>query len=406
MFFDICIIGGGAAGMMAAITAKETAPDLSVAIVERLDRVGKKIALTGNGRCNITNKNISADNYYGKDPQFCLPFFERFSAADTCRFFERIGVPVIFEGDKGYPRSLQAASVVDALRFRADELAVDTRFGTLVKGISKKDDIFEVLTDNEKITARTVVITTGLLSGGIKLGCDGSALDILSNFGLKNAKPYPAIVQLKTETDFVRQLKGIKVDATVSLLRGDRLIKREFGETLFCDYGLSGPPVLQVSGHAKEGDIISLDLMCDYEFSELYSILDNRRKNLGTRKNEEFLSGLMNKRLGQVVLKRAGLSLMGESGALSDAELKKVCAVLKGFKCTVFGNTGFLNSQVSMGGLYTDQFEKTTLMAKKMPGLFAAGEILDITGDCGGFNLQWAWSSGYAAALGAVEFLK
>lgn len=406
MFFDICIIGGGAAGMMAAISAKEAAPHLKIAVLERLDRVGKKIALTGNGRCNVTNKNIKSENYYGKAPQFLLPFFERFSVSDTCAFFERIGAPVIFEGDKGYPRSLQASSVVDALRFKMDELGIETRFGFLADNVIKKGGSFELISGNEKISTKAVIAATGLLSGGVKLGCDGGFLEFLKCSGIKASEPRPAIVQLKTDTDFVRQLKGIKVNAEVLLLRGERLLKKDFGETLFCDYGLSGPPILQLSGHAKTGDIIKLDLMPEYAFDELYAQLDNRRKALSLRKNEEFLSGFINKRLGQVVLKRAGLALMGAAGDIADGELKKVCSVLKGFNCEVKGNTGFANSQVSMGGIYVDQLDERSLMVKKIPGLFLAGEIIDITGDCGGFNLQWAWSSGYAAGLGAVEFLK
>ncbi len=404
MFFDICIIGGGAAGMMAAITAKEANPSLNICLVEQLDRVGKKIALTGNGRCNITNKNITADNYYGRNPLFAMPFFASFSQADTCAFFERLGVPVIFEGDKGYPRSLQAASVVDALRFRIDELGIETFFGNAVTDITKKGEDFIILGET-KISAKAVIIAAGLLSGGPKLGSDGKMLEILGK-KLQFSKPSPAIVQLKTDTDFVRQLKGVKVDAEVKLLRGGKPIKQDFGETLFCDYGLSGPPILQVSGLAKVGDEIVLDLMHDYDFDSLCSLLIGRRKSLSSRKNDEFLSGLINKRLGQVILKRAGLSLSDEVSSISDAAIKKICAVAKGFKCAVLGNTGFTNSQVSMGGIYTDQLDSKTLMVKRIPGLFTCGEMVDITGDCGGYNLQWAWSSGYAAALGAVEFLK
>ncbi len=405
MFFDICIIGGGAAGMMSAITAKEAAPEFRVAVFEGLDRVGKKIALTGNGRCNITNKNIKADNYYGKNPRFAMPFLSKFSTEDTCRFFERIGVPIIFEGDKGYPRSLQAGSVVDALRFRMDELGIETFLNSKITSIRKNDNEIEIKTADSAIKCRAVIVTTGLLSGGVKLGCDGEMLKILGA-RLSSKTPSPAIVQLKTDTDFVRQLKGIKTLAEVKLLRGGKTIKTDFGETLFCDYGLSGPPILQLSGHAAEGDIISLDLAPDMSFGELSSCLEERREMLPMRKNDEFLSGLFNKRLGQVILKRAELSLSSYVKDIDDKQLKAICKLCKDFSLTVRGNTGFTNSQVSMGGFYTDQFDGKTLMATRLAGVFAAGEILDITGDCGGFNLQWAWSSGYAAAMGAVEYLR
>ncbi len=407
MLFDICIIGGGAAGMMAAIAAKEANSGLKVAVFERLDRVGKKIALTGNGRCNITNKNISADNYYGKNPQFCIPFFGKFGVADTCRFFGRLGTPVIFENDKGYPRSLQAASVVDALRFRLSELKVKAFLNskvTAIKGDGKNYSLtFTQENQTDTVCCRAVILTAGLLSGGAALGCDGEALRLLGE-KITFKKPTPAIVQLKTDTEFVRQLKGIKVDAAVSLYRGEQLIKQDSGEVLFCDYGLSGPPVLQLSGHAREKDKIYLDLAPEFNFHELLGILEGRAENLASRKNEEFLSGLLNKRLGQVVIKRAGLALV-DSVSADRKRLKAICNIIKCFPLTVCGNNGFIASQVSMGGIYTDQLDQS-LMFKNLPGVFAAGEILDITGDCGGYNLQWAWTSGYCAAKGALEYLK
>lgn len=406
MFFDLCIIGGGAAGLMAAITAKEANAKLNVCIMERLDRVGKKIALTGNGRCNITNKNISANNYYGKDSQFVVPVLSRFSTADTCAFFERLGVPVIFEGNKGYPRSLQAASVVDALRFRADELGVSTLVNTRISAIKKQGDRYIVSTAEDNFKCRAVIVCAGLLSGGSKLGCDGEMLSVLKGLGLDCTAVSPAIVQVKTDTDFVRQLKGIKIDAEVSLIRNGTVLRREFGETLFCDYGLSGPPILQLSGHAKKGDKIVLDLAPEFDFSALIAMLSARAKTLKNRKNDEFLSGLLNKRLGQVVLKRTGVALSGNVSDITPSQIKAVCGVIKGFECCYTDNNGFNNSQVTMGGILTREFDGRTLMSKKYPGLFAAGELLDITGDCGGYNLQWAWSSGYTAALGAVEFLK
>ncbi len=391
---------------MAAITAKEKNKKLNISIIERLDRFGKKIAVTGNGRCNITNKCISPDRYHGKDVAFADDAFNAFNANDTFDFFYRIGVPLVFEGDKAFPRSFQASSVTDALRFRVKELGITELFDTTVSGVEKKGGIFNIKADGKVIKARAVIVAAGLLSGGIKLGCDGYMLDTLKKAGLKTVEPYPAIVQLKTETDFVKQLKGIKIDANATLLRHEKNLCSVFDEVLFCDYGLSGPAILQLSCRAKPGDTISLDLLYDISENELLKSLTKRRENLKSRKNDEFLSGLLQKRLGQVVVKRAGISLNGHVLTLSDDELNRIVDIIKNFTVKVNGTQGFLNSQVSLGGLATYQFDSKTLMCNTVPGLFAAGEILDITGDCGGFNLQWAWSSGYLSALGALEFLK
>lgn len=406
MIFDICIIGGGAAGLMAAAVAKQQNKNLNIVILERLDRVGKKLALTGNGRCNITNRTVSTENYYGKNREFIKEVLARFTLLDTEAFFEKIGTPIIYEGDKGYPSSLQAASVTDALRFFCDGAGVKTMCQTTVSDIRKKNDVFYLTTNEGEIKAYSVIAAGGMYSGGEKLGNDGTLYNILKKMGLKSVSPSPAIVQLKTDTDFVKQLKGIKVDAAVSVLRGKQRIKSDFGEVLFCDYGLSGPPILQVSGHTKKGDIISLDIFPAHSEKTLFNMLSRRRENLNARKNEEFLSGLINKRLGQVIIKRAGCSLGDSVSSLNDENLKNICRIIKAFDCTVLGDRGFINSQATLGGIETAEFYSDTLMCKKFSGLFAAGEILDVTGDCGGFNLQWAWSSAFVAATSAASFVE
>ena len=406
MFFDICVIGGGAAGLTAAITAQQKNKKLNIAIIERLDRFGKKISVTGNGRCNITNKNITPDRYHGKDVSFAENILCTFDTEDTFRFFDSLGVPLVFEGEKAFPRSLQASSVTDALRFKVKELGITELLETTVNGIEKKGGVFNIKADGKIIKARAVIVATGLLSGGVKLGCDGLMFDTLKKAGFKVVEPYPAIVQLKTETDFVKQLKGIKIDSCATLYRNGKTISSVFDEVLFCDYGLSGPAILQLSCKAKPGDTIKLDLFHDFTYDELYDALLKRRNNLKMRKNDEFLSGLLQKRLGQVVIKRAGINLNDGVESLSETDIDKISRNIKEFSFKVTGTQGFINSQVSLGGLATYQFDKNTLMCGAVPGLFAAGEILDITGDCGGFNLQWAWASGHASALGAVEFLK
>lgn len=397
---DVIIIGGGAAGLCAAVAIKQKNPALSVRVLEALPRVGKKLATTGNGRCNITNKNITKERYHGKNTDFAMYALSRFSGKQTEDFFHSIGVDFVFEEDKGYPASLQAASVVDCLRFAAEESGVIICTETKVTNIQLSRGLYKVVAGNMSFLAENIVIASGLLSGGERLGSDGQMLSLLKKAGFKAVKTHPAIVQLKTEPETVRQLKGIKVNAKVSLKSDDRLLRQEYGEVLFCDYGLSGPPILQVSRAAAtpQSPVISLDLMPDRSFDALTAELCERIAILSGRNTDEFFTGIINKRLGQVIIKTAGYKLNTPVSSLDNNAAKKMAALIKDFSFNVTGNTGFINSQVTAGGLDTEQFDPETMMSREYSGLYAIGEILDIDGDCGGFNLQWAWSSALCAA--------
>ncbi len=397
---DVIIIGGGAAGLCAAVAIKQKNPALSVRVLEALPRVGKKLATTGNGRCNITNKNITKERYHGKNTDFAMYALSRFSGKQTGDFFHSIGVDFVFEEDKGYPASLQAASVVDCLRFAAEESGVIICTETKVTNIQLSRGLYKVIAGNMSFLAENIVIAAGLLSGGERLGSDGQMLSLLKKAGFKAVKTHPAIVQLKTEPETVRQLKGIKVNAKVSLKSDDRLLRQEYGEVLFCDYGLSGPPILQVSGAAAtlQSPAISLDLMPDRSIDALTAELCERIAILSGRNTDEFFTGIINKRLGQVIIKTAGYKLNTPVYSLDNNVAKKMAALIKDFSFNVTGNTGFINSQVTAGGLDTEQFDPKTMMSREYNGLYAIGEILDIDGDCGGFNLQWAWSSALCAA--------
>ncbi len=400
MINDIIIIGGGASGLFAAVYLKQKNPRLSIRVLEALPRVGKKLAVTGNGRCNITNKHIELSAYHGSDTAFAEYSLNKYDRFFSQSFFESIGVNFVFEGDKGYPASLQAGSVVDCLRFRVDELGITLNLETKVTNIQVSNGNYKVIADNLSFLAKNVIVATGLYSGGDRLGCDGSMLAILKKAGFKTIKCRPAIVQVKTETDIVKQLKGIKVDALVTLKCSGKKLRSEFGEVLFCDYGLSGPPVLQVSGAIEENEKceICLDLMPDTDYSVLVAQLENRVKALSKRNLDEFFTGMLNKRLGQVIIKTAGLKLSDSVTLIKAQDIKKIASAIKNFSFKVLGTTGYLNSQATAGGLATSEFDSKTMMSKSSKGLYAIGEILDIDGDCGGFNLQWAWSSAICAA--------
>ncbi len=406
-FTELLIIGGGAAGLVSAITAKRENPKLSVTIVEKLDRVGKKLITTGNGRCNISNTDDSLSRYHGEDTEFARFALERYGKENLKEFFSSIGIEFANENGKLYPASFQASSVVDCLRFECARLGVNILCSSTVKEIKKGKD-FTVSGEDFQIHAKTIIVATGLFSGGEKLGCDGNVFRILKNLGHKSVKASPALVQIKTETDYVRQLKGIKINAVAGLYNKNALIREDFGEVLFCDYGLSGPPIMQISRDAFRNEdeyYICLDLFYENSKEELLRILGKRVQTLSDRSLEDFFTGFLNKRLGQVVLKFCGFKLSQMACELKKNDLENIANALKCFRFKVVGQTGFVNSQVTAGGLATSSFDSKTMMSKVISGLFAAGEILDIDGDCGGFNLKWAWCSGILAAKSAVEYL-
>lgn len=408
MLYDIAVIGGGAAGLTAAIYAKKQQPQLNIAVFEALDRVGKKLIITGNGRCNITNRYTDVSRYHGGVVNLFEKTFSEYSVDKAVAFFGEIGIDVVFEDDgRAYPRSYQASSVVDALRFAALENGVEIICNCKITDI-EKGKVFTLKTNSETYNAKTVIAATGLLSGGKSVGSCGSFYELLKSKGVKGEKLTPAIVQIKTSNDITKQLKGIKLNADVSLLRDGKRARKEFGEVLFTDYGLSGPPILQVSRavERENGDKkISLDLLPQYNFGELCDILVERRKNLSKRTNDNFLTGFINKRVGQVILKLCNIKLTDAVSNLLDSDIKNIANILKKFEFKAVGTTGFANSQVTAGGISVSELDDN-LECKKIKGLFLAGEVVDIDGDCGGFNLQWAWCSGMLAADSATKLLR
>lgn len=401
---DIAVIGGGAAGLTAAISAKRQNENLEVYILEAQGRVGKKLAVTGNGRCNITNKEIGLSRYHGEDVSFAKYILSPEFDKKMEEFLLSTGITLTYEGEKAYPSSLQAASVVDCLRFECDKTGIKTLCDSKVYKIERKNG-FTIYFNQDKMTARSVIVAAGLLSGGEKLGSDGSVLKILKDLGYKAVKTTPAIVQLKTDNLYTKQLKGIKVEAQASLIKQDKVVKSFFDEVLFCDYGLSGPAILQISRDAlrENGEFfVSLDLYKELSFSELEEIIENRKRLISERNLDEFFTGMLNKRLGQVVLKYCGYTLSDKPSVINSGRL---AAALKDFRFKVMSHTGFVNSQVTAGGLSTDFFYSDSLMSKKDNLLFACGEILDIDGDCGGFNLRFAFAGGILAGEKAAKLI-
>lgn len=413
MDYDILIVGGGASGLAAAVAAGRTAR-LSVGILERLDRVGKKLLVTGNGRCNITNRDLSLWHFHGGGMQTAGAVLDTLPLEDTLAFFRYLGVLIKFdETGRAYPYSLQASSVLDALRAGAAALGTDVRCGCRVTGIKRISGGFRLTAETPDgpaaFTARRVILATGG-SAAPKLGSDGEGVRLLTALGHKAAPQTPAIVQLKTDTTYTRPLKGIKIEGRATLRLSGKKARTEAGEILFTDYGLSGPPVLQLSREAvraREGRAeIALDCMPEYPLRQVFSMLLEWEAIYPERRMEDFFTGMLHKRLGQTLVKACGIPLSRTAGELSPDQMKELAGKIKDFRFRVLGSTGWANAQTTAGGVLLDGFSPRTLESRLVPGLYACGEALDVDGDCGGYNLQWAWASGVLAGRSAAMACK
>ncbi len=404
----LAIIGGGAVGLTSAIHAYNFSKgNINIIILEKMDRVGKKILATGNGRCNFTNIYATYENFYGEDKFFSKYFLEQFSVQDTIDFFYNLGVlHTVLENGKVYPYSEQASSILDALRNKIDNLNIPIKTEFDVKSINKKNDKFKIVsTKNETILANKIIFATGGMASQ-NLGSNGSGIKILKSLGHSCTKLTPALVQLKTPPEKVKSLKGIKITGNLKMYSNDTFLKEEYGEILFTDYGISGPPVFQLSTlFARYKNLIAyIDFMPSFTEEEVFNILKDRKKLLNYTNMENYFNGLLNKRLGNIIAKSSGiekLSFLVEN--LTDNILKNMANLIKNYKLEILDTNGFNNAQVTSGGIKTSEFNNKTLESKIIKGLYCAGEILDVVGDCGGFNLQWAWSSSYVATKCCVK---
>ncbi len=405
---NIAIIGGGASGMIAAIEAASFGS--SVTIYEKNARVGKKLLATGNGRCNLSNRDCEEKRYHGRDTSFILPALKNFDVKSTEKFFSELGIEIIeLEEGKLYPYSLQASAVLDVLRMKLEELGVNTVCETEITDIYTKKNGFTLWSGDRCFEADAVILAAGG-EASFQLGGTDSGYKLLKKSGHKIIPTLPSIVQLKTDMKEIKPLSGLKMEAKLSLLTGDKMVSTQQGELLFTDYGISGPPVLQLSGtasraiHKGKKVFVNLDLLPFIEENELLNFLSERKLKHSGRSFEEFLVGFIPKRLGQVLFKSLSLSPLSRTVfELTEKDLKALAFKLKNFKIEVLSTNGMKNAQVTIGGADTSEFYNDTMESKIIPNLFVCGEVLDIDGDCGGFNLQWAWSSGRLAGESASK---
>lgn len=418
---NVGIIGGGASGMMAAITAARRGH--KVTIIEHNARVGKKILSTGNGRCNYTNVDMSLKHFHGGDKAFIDSVLRAFDQKKTVEFFNELGV---FPKEKNgciYPYSEQASAVLDCLRNEIIKLEIDVYVECHPEKITTTNDIeaykyiksskgkytefsypevFKVDTNKGIFYFDKIIIACGSKANE-KTGSDGSGYSIAKSLNHNIKKPLPALCALRCEEGFFKSIAGIRCSGTVKLLIDGEIKKEDTGEIQLTDYGISGIPVFQVSYLAaraiNKGKSVNaiIDFMPDIDtIDELYDLITERIRNNPGKCMDELLVGLFHKNLCMLFNKISDISGKISCGEVKGNEINKLCKVIKNFKVKVVTTNSYDNAQVCSGGVRCDEL-KNTLESKIVKNLYFAGEIIDVNGDCGGYNLQFAWSSGYVA---------
>lgn len=404
----VLVVGGGAAGLIAAITAARNGAE--VKILDRMNRVGKKILATGNGRCNLTNVYATVKNYHGNYPEFVQEAFNQFSVEQTMDFFEELGIACKVEGDgKVYPSSDQASSVLDVLRYECEEFGIEEICEAEVIKIKRSGNGFNLsLKNGQKIYGDRVVLVPGGKAAP-SLGSNGSGYKLLEDLGHSLVEPFPALVQLRLESPHLKAINGVKFMGRATVGVSDEVLRVEDGEILYTAYGISGPPIFQLSRsagaklHVGEKPWIRVDMFPAFTEDEIFKGI-RKRLQLRPQKPLDFsFVGLLNKRLINAILKEAGFEdIHKPAGEVSTKEIKSIVNILKNWTFEIIGTQSWSEAQVTAGGIDVKDVDPTTLESKLVKGMYIAGEVLDIDGDCGGYNLQWAWSSGYLAGYYAA----
>ena len=396
---EILVIGGGAAGMAAALRAAEQ-PGNRVTLLEKQARLGRKLLATGNGRCNLSNTGAAAERYHGAGPGFVLPALEAWPPEAVLGFFAELGLKTVTEyGGRVYPMSGHAGSVLDVLRLGLENRGVRVLIGASVTAAKRGRAGFAVKHEGGEARCDALIVACGGCAGG-KLGGVRDGYRLLEGFGHRVTPLYPALSPIRTDPAYPRALKGVRADARVSLLRGDRRLAEARGDVLFTETGLSGTAVFDLSRAAAtegEGLTAALDFFPGEGEAALKRELFARRRRWPALEANRVLTGTVHSRVGLMLCKYAGLGGGGTLGEAPDAALARLAAAMKCFPLPVLGVGGFEGAQVTAGGVSTAEFDAHTLQSRMVPDLYACGEVLDVDGDCGGFNLQWAWASGLLA---------
>ncbi|MBO4902493.1 MAG: aminoacetone oxidase family FAD-binding enzyme [Lachnospiraceae bacterium] len=403
----VIVIGGGASGMAAALCAGRDGHDVTV--LEQNDRVGRKLLATGNGRCNLSNADLSLSHYHGlkdsdKSRAFAGSVFERFDGAEVLSFFHDLGLNTKNRDGYIYPASEQASAVLDVLRFAMENEGIRVCCNHAVTGLTKTADGFSVHTSEGDRKADAVILSCGS-KAWIKKG-DKDGYDLAASMGHSIIGPVPALTALVSDEKIFKPLAGIRIRGKITLYtkKQDTVSASDTGELQFTSYGISGIPTMQVSHVAakaflaKESVYAVLDLLPDVSREECLQELEERCGKTGYKSADQFLIGWFHKNLGLHFMKQAGIPLQKQASDLDREELKRLIEAIKCMRIPVHQTRSFADAQVCAGGVPVDEV-LPTLESGKCRNLFLTGEILDVHGDCGGYNLQWAFSSGLLAGM-------
>lgn len=412
IYHDIIIIGGGASGLMTSILCKDYG--LDVAIIEGNDRVGKKILTTGNGRCNISNRFIQkpfSDRYHSDNKDFYNDVLEAFDIDSTINFFSSLGLPITtLDEGKMYPLSLQASSVLDIFRLALEDRGINIYLNNKIENITSNSKTFRLSSKSGEIfTCKKLILACGGKTAP-NTGSDGSGYTLAKSLGHSMVPPLPALVQLKLDYKALKALSGVKFDGFAEIMVDGISERKEFGEVLFTDYGISGPPILQLSRkaskalHQNREVQIKIDMLPHLKSENLEDFLENHWAMFSYRSIVDSFIGIINKKLIPIILKECNIdNIHKPCSELTWKEKKSLFTLVKAWTFNVMGTNSFSNAQVTAGGIDTKEVYSKTLESKITKNLFFCGEILDVDGDCGGFNLQWAWSSAYTAAKACLK---
>ncbi len=397
--YDLIIVGGCSAGLVAAINAKRLNGNLKIAVLEKLPRIGKKLLATGNGKCNITNETALSHNYAGAD--FATFALKKYNPCVIIEFFASLGLLCYADScSRVYPESNTASSVVDALRFELERLKIDVYCDTQVTTINKSNGFLI----NGEFRCQKLIIAAGGKSSPAQ-GSDGSGYALAKMLGHSITKIYPALVPLCASPEITKPMKGVRARNVVLTLKGDKKIAQTSGEILFTDYGISGIAAMELAAQAqkyidevKRKPFTYIDFLPNMTFDELFEYLKNLNKIKGFCQIDNLLTGFLPKVLGIAICKACKLYKTDKTiSELSEWDLRTIAQKIKSFPLEITGTRGFANAQVTSGGIKNNEIDEKTMQSKICKGLYFAGEIVDVDGGCGGFNLQWAWASGMLA---------
>lgn len=396
MIYDIAVIGGGAAGLFAACWLKNR----NIVILEKHSRIGKKILATGNGRCNFTNLYADTCHYFTKDKNTLEKILSQYAPEDILYRFKELGMLSRTEDDgRAYPYSNQAGTVLDCLMNKISSLGVEIKTDFNVQTIKKDKNIFKIHSGTEEVLANAIIFSTGSKAGENE-GEKGSYF-LLEKLGHAVIKPVPSLVPLKIKGDFCKSMKGIRAKCTIKAISRKQILMAEQGEILFTEYGLSGIAVMQLSSLYSQNEemFLEIDFLPDFSYPEIMEMLIERQREKKMRSAEEFLTGMINKKLGLGIMKVSGIEKLSVGiSEINGQHIKAIAQNLKSFTLEATGTTGFKNAQTSRGGLKLSQFNPYTMESNLVKGLYGAGEVLDVNGLCGGYNLHFAWVTGLIAA--------